>query len=196
MNHLWISGKLHTWTLIAHGISSNPNEQVDGSGSGGGKKIIPTDTAISGSEPPVVEFDGSQNSIAIQPSHVHSPPLAANSERADSSVSILSTSMASSPSSSSSDCAKLSSNGQCLGWCLLLLIAYYFSDKLSPSVESIEESCKVEDSSSREFSFCHTNKVGHIYSNCEAGCCRLVQSEPFCTLTSVNKQVGKRLTAT
>jgi len=148
---------LQTWSLIAHGTTSNPNDLVDGSGSGlngGNKNDIATGTSsgagsgiINAPRPSVVEFDGSVNSLAPENEHDHqtsnsqSPHLfaAANSDiaAADSSVSILSTSVASSPSSSA-HCAKVSNNGQCLGWCLLILLAFSFFS-LNPAEDRTQE---------------------------------------------------------
>ncbi|XP_021944042.1 furin-like protease 1, isoforms 1/1-X/2 isoform X2 [Folsomia candida] len=122
-----ITGKLQTWSLIAHGIEGNPNdpeEKANGNVSKStdtGSKRPTSDndasssTNISSSKPPANDdFDGSDNSIAVPLNHVHNSPLPANSEMAaDSSLSILSTSVASSPSSSA--CAKMSDqNGKCL----------------------------------------------------------------------------------
>jgi hypothetical protein len=148
-----ILGKLQTWSLIAHGITSNPNDLVDGSGSGlGGNKKDATATNMASpvsskdhQHPSVVEFDGSVNTIAVQPNDhpEQTHPFAANSDiaAADSSVSILSTSVASSPSSSA-NCAKVSNNGHCLGWCLLILLAFSFS--LNSSLTRDEQEGKAQ----------------------------------------------------
>ncbi|CAG7818794.1 unnamed protein product, partial [Allacma fusca] len=124
--------KLQTWTLVAHGTSSRPNEPpgaagndpakvvttVNGSEVAVGKLPVSEGGAATGNESPfvsmpktdgqsAVDFDGSENSIVIQPSqsHVQNPPLGIDAAQATIPVAT---------SSSSSSCAKVSTNGQCL----------------------------------------------------------------------------------
>ncbi len=135
MNVFFFLGTLQTWSLIAHGITTNPNDLAGGSGTGEGGK-----TGVDGgrssdnngqqyaSHPAsgaVVEaFDGSENTIQAGDSSSSSlqnsgAPLPAHAGVAKP-VSIVG--RPSSPSAASSaDCAKMSAQGQCLGWCLFLL---------------------------------------------------------------------------
>jgi hypothetical protein len=176
-----ITGKLQTWSLIAHGIETNPNERVKdqdtSSKSGtGNKKTSPNDggefvrNASSKSPGDENDFDGSDNSIAVPLNH------AINSQSSNSEMlSILSTSVASSPSSSS--CAKISDHGACLGWCLLLLLTYLYFQELQAVIHIGLKSFLSQESkpppskiiSSREHDNCKYNSTSinciHISSN-------------------------------
>lgn len=132
-----ITGELITWALNLHGIERNPNDEDVSSSF---PPNAPDERNFGGVAEPSRpgDFDGSENSIVAEPSRKQNPPLAANAEVGKPSVSILSASAASSSSlPASSKCAKLSVNGQCLGWCLFLVFSAYFTlDILVPSVSS------------------------------------------------------------
>ncbi|CAL8087295.1 unnamed protein product [Orchesella dallaii] len=117
------TGKLQTWTLIAHGIPLNPNDQGDDSGIGGGGSTKGsdgqqgTDASASGNTAAVVEFDGSDNTIVLESSssQLHnSPPLAAHAGEAKPVSIVGRPESPASPSSAMSGCAKMSTQGQCL----------------------------------------------------------------------------------
>lgn len=192
-----ISGKLQTWSLIAHGIEGNPNdpeEKANGNVSKStdtGSKRPTSDndasssTNISSSKPPANDdFDGSDNSIAVPLNHVHNSPLPANSEMAaDSSLSILSTSVASSPSSSA--CAKMSDqNGKCLGLCLLLLLAYLYFQELESTIHILIKSNLSQESkpSSSDFKRLESSRQNYNYCNCS------IRNYFMCTYSTIRNK--------
>src|SRR5690348_18446891 len=108
------SGKLQTWTLIAHGITANPND--DSTTETGNSKV---DSGLVNSQDGGMEFDGSENKIVLEPSQVHrNSPIAVprTPELSNADLSLP-------PVSSSPGCIKMSmsSPSKCLGWCLIFL---------------------------------------------------------------------------
>lgn len=123
-----LSGKLHSWTLVAHGITLNPND-LD--------SITATNTVDSAKEQVLsgtMEFDDSAKMVlgpseiqqSNQPIAIPSAPELSNNS-GDISVAHPPSNAASAASASAlyvPGCVRMSmsSPGKCLGWCLVFLI--------------------------------------------------------------------------
>jgi hypothetical protein len=107
-----IAGRLQSWSLIAHGTETDPNAATTTAKPEGVKVPKKESPILLKKEPADNQFDG-ENSLV---------PL--NAEMAADSLSVSSSSASSVPSSST--CAKLSNQGQCLGLCLFLLFLFAY----------------------------------------------------------------------
>lgn len=110
MNLFIFSGDLKSWAVVLHGIAEDPNRNP---------QVIPTlqgkgnlKSSSLDNENVKLEFDGSENKVVVEPSHVHNPHLAASQpEVADMS----------SVTSSGTPCLKDSMSTRCLGWCIFVI---------------------------------------------------------------------------
>jgi len=95
---------VRTWTLVAHGITENPNDLP----------VVTVELSkYQGISTRPMDVGGIENKIALDSARVHSPHLSANApEIADIS----------STSSASGSCIRASISAKCLGWCLFILV--------------------------------------------------------------------------
>ena len=140
------AGKLDTWTLVAHGLTHNPNDPPPAEGIGVAMPGAVGDTISSPTAPAsavpmkegeVAKPEASSVSLESNPDSNLGQASVVGLESSDNSIviqpshaqkaDIAVVPTASSSSSSSSACASVSNQGQCLGWCLFFLLFFYSS---------------------------------------------------------------------